>query len=38
MEETASHGKTASDRAEWTVEVSAAGEATMAYRVVYSWK
>ncbi len=37
-EETAPHEKTASDRAEWTVEVPADGEATMAYCVVYAWK
>ena len=37
-EETAPHEKTASDRAEWVVEVPAEGEAVVAYRVVYSWK
>ena len=37
-EETAAHGKTASDRAEWTLEVPADGEAVVEYTVVYAWK
>ena len=36
-EESAPHAKTASDRAEWVVEVPASGEAVVAYSVLYSW-
>ena len=36
-EESAPHKKTASDRAEWVVEVPAGGEAGVSYSVMYSW-
>ena len=36
-EESAPHEKTASDRAEWVVEVPADGEAVVTYSVLYSW-
>lgn len=36
-EESAPHEKTASDRAEWVVEVPAGGEAGVSYSVLYSW-
>ena len=36
-EESAPHAKTASDRAEWVVEVPADGEAVVTYSVLYSW-
>ena len=36
-EESAPHEKTASDRAEWTVEVPADGETVLSYSVLYTW-
>ncbi len=36
-EENLPHEKTASDRAEWVVEVPADGEAAVTYSVLYSW-
>lgn len=37
VEESAPHEKTASDRAEWVVEVPPDGEAVVTYDVLYSW-
>ncbi len=37
VEESAPHEKTASDRAEWVVEVPPDGEAVVTYGVLYSW-
>lgn len=37
VEESAPHTKTASDRAEWVVEVPPDGEAVVTYGVLYSW-
>ena len=36
-QESAPHRKTASDRAEWTVEVPADGETVLTYSVLYIW-